>query len=152
MRPIIKKKRIDPRYFLDETADRDKLDEIEPNPSPQEDDVSEEEECGSVTVVKKTDDEKKPKKKGGEKSAKKGDGRKILFGEKDLHTVVREAIEEFFAESDYHDARIRRSGSDPKGCKHGKTKEGYCKMSDEDVKKEKARAARKGLKRVDPDD
>ena len=45
MRPVIKKKRIDPRYFLNETVDRDEDDE---------DDEKESVGCAPVNIVKKS--------------------------------------------------------------------------------------------------
>ena len=42
MRPVKNKRRIDPRYFLNETVNRDSLDEAIPLPSPKKDEETEE--------------------------------------------------------------------------------------------------------------
>jgi len=68
MRPVKNKRRIDPRYFLEETADRivDEADESEVGVTEGHDDDCD---CSKCPKSKK-------KKKG-----KKDDGREMLFGE-----------------------------------------------------------------------
>jgi hypothetical protein len=109
MRPVIKKKRIDPRYFLNETVNRKELEEIFPLPSPDKkegaekgdedtEDAEDAEGCAPVNIVKKSKDSKKVAKgKKGDKD-KKGKGKdkekKVLFGEEELRAMVKEVIEE----------------------------------------------------------
>jgi len=77
MRPVKNKRRIDPRYFLDETTERDTLEETEPALIPEDDDEKNEgkehdEDCGCSKCPKK-------KKKGKDKN-----GRELIQGEKEL--------------------------------------------------------------------
>ena len=92
MRPVIKKKRIDPRYFLNETVDRDEDDEGEggededgEDDKADEDNEKESDGCAPVNIVKKSKSSKKDKK------SKKD--RTVLFGEEDLRAMVKEVIE-----------------------------------------------------------
>ena len=66
MRPVKNKRRIDPRYFLDETVDRDNLDE----------DKEHDEDCDCSKCP-----EPKKKKKGKDKNGRE---RELIQGEKEL--------------------------------------------------------------------
>ena len=94
MRPVIKKKRIDPRYFLNETVDRDEDDEGEggededgEDDKDDEDNEKESDGCAPVNIVKKSKSSKKDKKSKKDKT--------VLFGEEDLRAMVKEVIESF---------------------------------------------------------
>ena len=102
MRPVIKKKRIDPRYFLNETVNREKIEEVEPIPSPgpkeearekDDEEAQDAEECAPVNIVKKSKDSKKVVK--GKKGNGKEKEKKVLFGEEELRVMVKEMIESF---------------------------------------------------------
>lgn len=86
MRPKIKQKRIDPRYFLNETVSREGLDEIEPNPSP----------FHVGPTGKRDDDEEEEDEK--DLDPKTPGKQKLLKGEKSLYEKIRGAIEEVFNE------------------------------------------------------
>jgi len=83
MGPVKNKRRIDPRYFLEETVDRDNLDE-------QDEDKEHDEDCDCTKCP-----EPKKKKKGKDKN-----GRELIQGEKELGENVI-------------DDRIGKSMSDP---------------------------------------
>ena len=80
MRPVKNKRRIDPRYFLNETVNRDSLDEAIPLPSPKKDEenMDEEEHDDECDCPKCPPKSKKKKKKG------KENGRELIQGEKEL--------------------------------------------------------------------
>ena len=107
MRPVKNKRRIDPRYFLNESAERDTLEEIEPVPSPKDDKGGKTSFHVGPTSGKTDDDEKnegkehdedcdcskcpEPKKK---KKGKDKNGRELIQGEKELREEIMKALAE----------------------------------------------------------
>ena len=89
MRPKIKQKRIDPRYFLNETINRGELEEIEPNPSPIKVEIA------PLPSPKRDDDEEEDEKDLDPGTPGK---QKLLKGEKSLYEKLRGAIEEVIDE------------------------------------------------------
>ena len=113
MRPVKNKRRIDPRYFLNESAERDTLEEIEPVPSPKDDKGGKTSFHVGPTSGKTDDDEKnegkehdedcdcskcpEPKKK---KKGKDKNGRELIQGEKELDEEEESKMEEEWSLAD----------------------------------------------------
>ena len=175
MRPKIKQKRIDPRYFLNETVDREEsLQEIEPNPSPFRPSADELEEFNvgptgkrdeeleeiepnpspfDVGPVGKRDDDghekndKNPNRKG--KQRYKPNNKDLILGEKELYEKIRSAIEEVLSEN-FEDALYEEEESlgeevDISSIALRKKKGGYTKMTKKEIAAEKARAKKRGM-------
>jgi hypothetical protein len=96
MRPKIKQKRIDPRYFLNETTNRGELEEIEPNPSPVVK-VNIAPLPSPETEVEEHEKSNDQDNDGVPDSKDKG-GTQLLKGEKSLYEKIRGAIEEVYNE------------------------------------------------------
>ena len=95
MRPVIKKKRIDPRYFLHETADRGVVEEQgewkPPKEQPPEQSSSPNLPPEQPSGKRDDDDEE-------DRDKRKPGKQKLLKGEKSLYEKIRIAIEETFDE------------------------------------------------------
>ena len=100
MRPKIKQKRIDPRYFLNETTNRGKLEEIEPNPSPAVIKVNVAPLLDPGVEEPGVEEHEKPNDQDndGVPDNKDKGGTQLLKGERSLYEKIRGAIEEVFNE------------------------------------------------------
>ena len=93
MRPKIKQKRIDPRYFLNETTSRGELEEIEPSQSPVV--------KVNITPLPETEVEEHEKSdddNDDDRDSSTPGKQKLLKGEKSLYEKIRGAIEEVYNE------------------------------------------------------
>jgi len=104
MRPVIKRKRIDPRYFLHETVQVEETMANKDYDGDGEVESSEEEWRGSKDKAVKKALGKKEHEKTSDKDGdgvpdnKEGPGIKLLKGEKSLYEKIHSAIEEVFNE------------------------------------------------------
>jgi len=102
MRPVVKKKRRDPRYFLHESVEEENLSPAQKATMDTDDDGDVDEEDLAALRKGKGKKGKKEHEKSGDKDGdgvpdnKDRPGVKLLKGEKNLYEMIRSAVEEVF--------------------------------------------------------
>jgi len=105
MRPVVKKKRRDPRYFLHESVEEESLSPAQKATMDTDGDGDVDEEDLAALRKRNGKKGKKGKKEHGTSGDKDGDGVpdnkdrpgvKLLKGEKNLYEMIRSAVEEVF--------------------------------------------------------
>ena len=102
MRPVVKKKRRDPRYFLHESVEEENLSPAQKATMDTDDDGDVDEEDLAALRKGKGTKGKKEHEKSGDKDGdgvpdnKDRPGVKLLKGEKNLYEMIRSAVEEVF--------------------------------------------------------
>ena len=100
MRPVIKKKRIDPRYFLNETVEEGAKLSVKQKAVMDKDDDGDIDAQDLAALRRGQEEHEKPDDKDGDgvPDEKDKNGTQLLKGEKSLYEKIRSAVEEAFDE------------------------------------------------------